>query len=611
MSMISKAADGWYHPESTEQLQLLVRFAHDKGMKVRVKGAGLSTPKSVHHDGHDGSGAPPAGAISVVLDKMQQVVFEEEHDDDAIVSVQADCLLGRAYDDRTGASWPGSLSYVLQKKGYALGQLAGVSHQVLAGFMMTGSAGGSIRHGFLDDVLRLQIVDGTGKLHDLRRDDPDPEARDRFFAAGVSMGLLGVLTKVWLRVHKTYNVTGGELSVAFDKAPIDMTGPGAPGRPSLASYFGGRDYARLLWWPQNDLDRLQIWHGDRIEPKSDFKPQPFEVLSKAESLAGSLVYTILGNLDDLSAVPAKLESWHAELARTWDGHAAEVARPRPGADKAVTKKQVLDVLKSGLRRAVYKHPDFNEGAENTDADYRALIDERARAQEEESDGDWTDRATDVLLWGFEQILDGRSGKALGAVVKRLLPGWIDELLGMFIRPGERSFRETWMHGIPMDNGMEEALWRTDFTELWIPIDKAAQVVQAMKTYYAAAGDKKEALRRTGPFTVELYSGKRSDFWMSPGYGSDCLRINVFWFHRWAGEPSDSFYPAMWELLEPFGFRTHWGKYLPKASAKWLAHYKKQLPKLGEFLKLREQFDPKQIFVTSYWREHFAIPAPQN
>ncbi len=610
MSMISKGADGWYHPESNEQLQQLVRFAHDQGIKVRVKGAGLSTPKSVHNDDHDGSGAPPAGAMAVVLDKMQGVVFEEEHDDHAIVAVQAGCLLGRAYDDRTGATWPGSLSYVLQKKGYALGQLAGVSHQVLAGFMMTGSAGGSIRHGFLDQVLRLQIVDGTGKLHDLRRDDPNPEARDRFFAAGVSMGLFGVLARVWMRVQKTYNVTGGELSVAFDEAPIDMAGSGKPNRPSLASDFAERDYARVLWWPQNDLDRVQIWHAEQIAPKSDFEPQPFEVLSKAESLLGSLVYTILGNLDDLSAVPAKLEPWHAELTRTWDGHGAEVARPRPGADKPVTKEQVLGALKTHLRRAVDKHPDFNEGAENTDADYRALIDERAAAHEEEQDGDWTDRAADILLWGFEKILDGYSGKALAAVLKGLLPGFIDELLGMFITPGERSFQESWMHGIPMDNGMEEALWRTDFTELWIPIDKAAQAVQAMKTYYAADGDKDEAYRRTGPFTVELYCGKGSDFWMSPGYGDeDFLRVNVFWFNRWAGSPCDSFYPAIWELLEPFGFRTHWGKHLPKPGAKWLSYYKKQLPKLDAFLKLREQFDPKQIFVSSYWRAQFAIPAP--
>lgn len=48
--------------------------------------------------------------------------------------------------------------------------------------------------------------------------------------------------------------------------------------------------------------------------------------------------------------------------------------------------------------------------------------------------------------------------------------------------------------------------------------------------------------------------------MSPAYNQNVVRIDVFWFARNAGSPAKTFYPQFWQLLKPFGFRAHWGKF---------------------------------------------------
>ena len=139
---IHVSANGRHHPATTAELSELLGHAFAHRTQVRVIGAGLSTPRSVHVDGTDGTTAPPEGQLELVLDLMRDVVFEHEEPagEHAIVSVGAGCLLGRAYDDLEGSSWPDTLSYQLTQKGYALDQLAGVSHQSLAGMMMTGTS---------------------------------------------------------------------------------------------------------------------------------------------------------------------------------------------------------------------------------------------------------------------------------------------------------------------------------------------------------------------------------------------------------------------------------------------------------------------------------------
>ena len=46
--------------------------------------------------------------------------------------------------------------------------------------------------------------------------------------------------------------------------------------------------------------------------------------------------------------------------------------------------------------------------------------------------------------------------------------------------------------------------------------------------------------------------------------------------------------------------------LPSPPRKWAAYYERQLPRFTDFKKLRGEYDPDEIFLTSYFREHLAI-----
>lgn len=575
---IDRGADGYFHPRSAAEVAELLATTGD--VPVRVCGARMSHPPAIHGDGFLGAGAPPPGLVEVVLDRLADVEWVEERPDSAVLWVGAGCLLGPAYDDPTGESWKTSLTFQLQQKGYALDQMSGVSHQALGGFLMTGSAGGSVRHALHDDILALELVDGTGRVRLLERDSADAEARELFFAAGVSMGLLGVLTRVKLKVGRTFNVVGAEDTTPFEDTAFDLEGPGRGGKPTLAEYFTDADYARILWWPQHRFDRVQLWHARRQAPSPGFVRQPFEVLSRFEALFGSYIYTVLGNLEDMDALPGKLKGWYAELERALDPSASKnspCAPPdHPPGGVARLREAVQQAVGLGVSR---------DAGSLTRWLYRQAV-----------------RGLSPVL---NELWDGRSGALIAAALRRALPQSIGKLLGLFIRDGSRPFADSWMCGLPMDNGMSPTLWHTEFTELWVPLEDGARAVQLLHDYFTHS-DAAEAYRRTGAYAVELYAGPPSDFWLSPGYGTACLRVNVFWFAASAGSPRDALYPPLWERLRALGLRLHWGKHLPDASDTWRAHYRHVHPQLERFLALRAALDPRRRFVSRYWREQLGI-----
>ena len=94
------------------------------------------------------------------------------------------------------------------------------------------------------------------------------------------------------------------------------------------------------------------------------------------------------------------------------------------------------------------------------------------------------------------------------------------------------------------------------------------------------------------YANEIYPSKRSRFWLSPSFGSDRVRIDIFWFKSGRTDPDQVFYPQYWELLQDFGFRAHWGKHLPPASSSTGLAYRQQLlPMWSSFMKVRERMDP--------------------
>ncbi|HTJ80703.1 MAG TPA: D-arabinono-1,4-lactone oxidase, partial [Polyangiaceae bacterium] len=459
-------------------------------------------------------------------------------------------------------------------------------------------------------IERVRFVDGTGTLHDVSRDDADPQKRDVFDAVCVSMGLLGIVTKVFFRAVPSYALAGQQVTTPTTESAIDFFGD-QPGLVSFEDFLRGASYTRLMWWPQSGFDRMVVWQASRAENAPGFVAQPYLELGRAprvSALAGSLFYTLIGNLDDVTVVPAKLDDWYEALDETLEDD------PDPNACKAVAAgprrkvaiEEVISFLDAAIRRATKKHPKLSNPTTSLEGFLGGLASLVQPHHGSAMDDIVAGIITELVKLLLDGALDNPVAKELGKLLKNEMPYLIDEILGPFVPDGTIWFQDTWMCGLPMDNQMDDRLWPTVFTELWVPVSKAADVMKALRDYYAGGGDKKVAYDHTGAFSCEIYAAKKSPYWLSASYGGDMLRIDVFWFGKNAGDPADSFYPPFWDLLKPFGFRPHWGKTLPTPSAKWVAYYDQQLPRLADFRKLRATLDPDGVFLTPYWKAHLGL-----
>jgi hypothetical protein len=163
--------------------------------------------------------------------------------------------------------------------------------------------------------------------------------------------------------------------------------------------------------------------------------------------------------------------------------------------------------------------------------------------------------------------------------------------------GEQRFRENWGDGLPMDNRVDYNWTPTEFSEMWVPVDRTQEVMSALREHY----DRSD-ISKVGTYSVEIYATPRSPFWLSPAYQQDVVKYDMFWFQKNPGDPARDFYPQFWEIMKRFDCRFHWGKYMPIDPAYLRARY----PRWDEFMALRQEMDPDQVFVTQYWRDRLGI-----
>src|SRR5262249_42713996 len=102
---------------------------------------------------------------------------------------------------------------------------------------------------------------------------------------------------------------------SVDGCAIDLVGAG-DGRPTLEAFLRDTEYARLEWWPQRGAERVVTWQARRIEAPPGFEPDPYQRFGSSPEAAQQVIgilFTILGNLDDLSQARPKLEDAFDEL----------------------------------------------------------------------------------------------------------------------------------------------------------------------------------------------------------------------------------------------------------------------------------------------------------
>ncbi|MGZ3753116.1 MAG: FAD-binding protein, partial [Mucilaginibacter sp.] len=97
----------------------------------------------------------------------------------------------------------GELAPYLHQHGFALHNLASLPHISVAGSISTATHGSGVKNGNLaSTVTGLEIVIADGSIINLTKDS-DPE---KLNAATVSLGAMGVITKVTLQIEPTYMV---------------------------------------------------------------------------------------------------------------------------------------------------------------------------------------------------------------------------------------------------------------------------------------------------------------------------------------------------------------------------------------------------------------------
>lgn len=469
--------DGAFELRNIDDAQRVIATARKNGRRVRVGGSQHSATEAVYSES-------PRDYRVVLRGDLQKVTFLHRGAEEATVKVGAGCYLGVNPADPLSTQF-NSLNYLLDEAGYSLPILGGISHQTISGFMQTGSAGGSLQHGFADALESIELVDGTGQVRTWQRGSRE------FAAAGVAVGLFGILTHVTLRVTRRYFVRGEEAN--FHQGESLLVREPA-GEYRLAAALAHDEYLHLNWFPQEGVRRVTQWHGRRDAPVSPGDPYETDLKSTWMNVVAAAVLFLTSVLGLLADSP--------------------VAR-----------------------------------------------------------------------------------RIIAALLKKFIP-----------IPHQKRFNDSWHTTLPCDDQVKvDTLIKVIFTEIWLPLDQLTTAVDRLErvlTKPVAAGN----------FAIELYGAKQSPFWLSPSFGHEAVRVDVFWFAYSIGDPRKHFSTFWKALLELPGARLHWGKHLPDVGKKYgsvvfdVDLLRSRYPECDEWLGLRSGLDPDNLFVTKYWGRLFSLRA---
>jgi FAD/FMN-containing dehydrogenase len=94
------------------------------------------------------------------------------------------------------------------------------------------------------------------------------------------------------------------------------------------------------------------------------------------------------------------------------------------------------------------------------------------------------------------------------------------------------------------------------------------------------------------FPIEVRLLPAEDAWLSMAHGRPTAFIAVHVYHRL---PHEQYFQAVEEVMTAVGGRPHWGK-LHTRDASYL---RTVYPRFGDFLTLRDEFDPDRRFANPY------------
>ena len=219
-----------YVPETVEQVQDLVKSSDH----LRVLGS--------RHSFNDI--ADSTGDLISLEKQGREIVIDREHN---IAKVGADITYGH-------------LAQFLFSEGYALHNMASLPHISVAGACATATHGSGDKNGNLATAVRgLEFVTAAGELKVLTRD----QHGEQFYGGVVSLGGLGVVTRVMLELSPTFDVAQS----IYENLPAASLGDRFEEIMSSA-------YSVSLFtdWQHDTID--QVWVKRRVDTADFSEPEP-------------------------------------------------------------------------------------------------------------------------------------------------------------------------------------------------------------------------------------------------------------------------------------------------------------------------------------------------
>ena len=177
----------YVEPNSLEALRHVVKECYEKGRNIRVVGSGHSfTPLVATND------------VFISINRLQ-----------GISSIHSD-----GYADVWAGTTLKALGALLFEKGYAMKNLGDINEQTLAGAISTGTHGTGTQLGNIPSQVRaVTLLTAEGELMEI-----SPESNAEYLnAVKVSLGMLGIIVKVELKVVPAYKLVSESYRLTLDK----------------------------------------------------------------------------------------------------------------------------------------------------------------------------------------------------------------------------------------------------------------------------------------------------------------------------------------------------------------------------------------------------------
>lgn len=247
-----------FYPKTIEEVQSLIKDAHDHHTNVRFAGTSHSTNSTII-----GSG-----------------IYIKSENFNKILGIEADSAYGPVVNVESGVKL-GDLHEYLAQHGYSLGFAYPFYYGIsIGGLLSTGSHGTSRKHiaQSSQNIMEMTLVNGTGEQVTV-----SPETPEMLKAARVSMGLLGFIYKVKLRIYKDFNIQFHSQELTGAKALIQPDGQVNWGNLADSEY--------IYWYPQDN--RGVKVEGHIVDKPADPGAQCVVLGLNQESLQGYAIAKLL------------------------------------------------------------------------------------------------------------------------------------------------------------------------------------------------------------------------------------------------------------------------------------------------------------------------------